>query len=396
MADGGYYAIKGFAFQFDRAILEILMSADEQQMVSLENIQDIDTDRFVMQVKYRESQDFSENKIREPVLQLIETYREKPNQAYVLYCHFRNMDPGIERPDLDKLNKILTLSNGKSAPLVALNQRIKALSQQLRTSFCVNFQIVYAPDYDSQFDNVLKTLMKLPYVRTEDLAIIFYGMIVEQLKTLVISTSNPTKRKTCRRDVLEHLGRGKKLVFGAAFEEYKGASAYFSLAKKAFIPLSKSQNTLFLFGTELVEEDMPLGVLILSVIEHWFRRATYDVEPPTFVVSDFQAQKVKTLLLQEGIRFNDGFETIEFSSRLFQEPPVKTRKSVAGRASDSLNQISFKANLISRSSLLKCAKELNPRMVLCFDSPSDPAFESLSTQQFFGLSTKSIRELVCK
>ena len=71
--DGGYYAIKGFEFQIDKTILEILGTDKD---VSLENIQDVNTDSVVIQVKYKETQEYSDNKIREPVLQLIEEFKK--------------------------------------------------------------------------------------------------------------------------------------------------------------------------------------------------------------------------------------------------------------------------------------------------------------------------------
>ena len=68
--DGGYYAIKGFAFQIDKAILEIL-DADDSTQVKIEEIQDINSENFVIQVKYKEKARFTPSKIKEPVLQLI-------------------------------------------------------------------------------------------------------------------------------------------------------------------------------------------------------------------------------------------------------------------------------------------------------------------------------------
>lgn len=40
--DGGYYAIKGFLYQFDNAILEIMDNPDKE--VGIEHIQDINCD----------------------------------------------------------------------------------------------------------------------------------------------------------------------------------------------------------------------------------------------------------------------------------------------------------------------------------------------------------------
>ena len=41
--EGGYYAIKGYLFQYDKSILELLSSNDDTR-VFIERIQDIDYD----------------------------------------------------------------------------------------------------------------------------------------------------------------------------------------------------------------------------------------------------------------------------------------------------------------------------------------------------------------
>ena len=71
MTDGGYYAIKGFEYQIDKTILEIL-KGDDETTICLEQIQDINSDNYVMQVKYKETQKYTPSKIRNPVIQLME------------------------------------------------------------------------------------------------------------------------------------------------------------------------------------------------------------------------------------------------------------------------------------------------------------------------------------
>jgi hypothetical protein len=41
-----------------------------------------------MQVKYKETQEYTNIKIREPVLQLIEEFKNDSTKSYYLYCFF--------------------------------------------------------------------------------------------------------------------------------------------------------------------------------------------------------------------------------------------------------------------------------------------------------------------
>jgi hypothetical protein len=56
--DGGYYAIKGFLYQFDTAMTMIL--SNPAVRVGIERKQDIDYQDFVIQVKHKETQDYQD------------------------------------------------------------------------------------------------------------------------------------------------------------------------------------------------------------------------------------------------------------------------------------------------------------------------------------------------
>ena len=55
MKDGGYYAIKGFDYQIDKTILEVLKQPNGDEEVAIEQIQDINTNSYVIQDKYKET-----------------------------------------------------------------------------------------------------------------------------------------------------------------------------------------------------------------------------------------------------------------------------------------------------------------------------------------------------
>jgi ABC-type tungstate transport system permease subunit len=73
--DGGYYAIKGFAYQVDKAILEILSADDENADVNIEQIQDIDLNDSIIQVKYKETAKLTSSQVNKPISQLIEEFK---------------------------------------------------------------------------------------------------------------------------------------------------------------------------------------------------------------------------------------------------------------------------------------------------------------------------------
>ena len=72
--------IKGYFYQFDKSILEILEQSNETDMVTIEGIEDIDIEnsdeRNFIQCKYYEKTDFDNSIIRKPIQLMFRHYLE--------------------------------------------------------------------------------------------------------------------------------------------------------------------------------------------------------------------------------------------------------------------------------------------------------------------------------
>lgn len=82
--DGGYYAMKGFLYQFDATLMKILKHPN--QKIRFEVEQDIDYEKFVIQVKHKEAVKYSPSKIRGAIKQLIDlsTLKKIRNINYIV------------------------------------------------------------------------------------------------------------------------------------------------------------------------------------------------------------------------------------------------------------------------------------------------------------------------
>lgn len=104
--DGGYYAVKGFLYQFDMTIKTILNNPSQE--VLFEQVQDISYENFIIQVKHKESQTYSNSKIRKPVIQLLDLHKGDESKKYRLHCYFRNTVSHKKYLSMDELNDILS------------------------------------------------------------------------------------------------------------------------------------------------------------------------------------------------------------------------------------------------------------------------------------------------
>lgn len=119
--DGGYYAIKGFLFQYDKSILELLSSEDETP-IFLERIQDIDYDNYVLQVKHKETAKFTNAKVREPIIKLLDLFVLDQTKKFCLYAHFKDQEPqAVQYEKIDDLKDVLKYRDNKKTKNYVLN-----------------------------------------------------------------------------------------------------------------------------------------------------------------------------------------------------------------------------------------------------------------------------------
>lgn len=395
MSDGGYFAIKGFAYQIDKFIIELFEADDENSLVSIEGIQDIESTNYVMQIKHKEMQAFSFGKIKEPVIQLIEEFKRNPEKEYRLYCYFQNKTPSTYSITIEDLSQILTPSAGRSKEAIRINERIRAIDQSTRESFLHKFKIIFAPNYANQFSAAIDKVAQKLNLADKELATVYYSNIVDYVIHLVTGKNSPQQRSCSRKIVLEYLSVGKRRIFCSAYKEYKGADAYYALIRRQFVAPKKNQKNLFFFGEMAADREMSLGTLIIQFVSKYFKNSTIDIAPPTFVLPNSMVREVKIDLIQAQIAFNDGYEQIEFSEHLFLNEAIKSAKIIGRRATDSLGAISYKLKILSEETFSHSLTRKQYQVGFIFNASLPTGLDCRSTTKIDGLTTTQLSKLLC-
>jgi len=380
--DGGYYAIKGFEFQIDKTLQEVLTATSSQSVVRLEQIQDIDTDDFVMQVKYKEASKFNPSVVRKPIVQLMEEYSSDPSKDYILYCYFENNNGYSEDIDSELLDKILGVKK-------------KDFAVTLKSGFLNKFQLRFSPEFQSQYESVLQLLQELSFCSSVDEAQYYYSILVDYLRKKVINNppSEITSRQVTKDEILTYLNNGRRIVFMPAYKDFIGQQAYFKLLKSQFLKPRKNQNTIFKFGEIEVQDSLTLGELMHQIVENHYSRATHDIKPITFVIPDSHAETVKRHFISQDCAYNDGFEMIQFNQKLFESPPIINKKTSGRRTTNSLSKTSFKARIISESTFNQLSEfGINGSWVLV-NTAKPELLEGVSFQVVNQLNTQQILKL---
>ena len=387
MRDGGYYAIKGFDYQIDKTILEIVSCNDENTPIFIEQIQDINADNFVMQVKYRETQNFLPSKIKAPIIQLLDEFikcADSEDRIYYLYCYFLDKEEGEHALTLDYLNQIL-------------GNKHDQFTEEVKEPFVTNFVLIFPPDFQSQFNKVIEQIKIVFGCVTHEEAVVHYSAVVRELRAVVVANADPAKRVFTRQQLATLIANNKKVVFESGLTQLMDEAKRFKLVQSNFVKLRKNHVNYIFIGDIETDTSVPLTKLIVDFITDYYNKATRDIVPPTFVVSDANINDIKKELIKKEIIFNDGYETIQFNYRIFAAVPISNPKVVSGgkKTTDSLGAISFKVRVISLSTYESITThELLPDMIYAFNVSNIVFPDDVPILVIDCLSTKRVRELL--
>ena len=267
--EGGYYAIKGFLYQYDKAILEIL-SRDERVPVYIERIQDIDCENYVLQVKHKEAADYSASKMREPIIKLLDTFVNDMSKKFCLYAYFRNQKPhSIKFKTVQELKDILKYRDKEKTE----NLQGKYTNEQME-SFIKNFTLQFAENYEIQFENVLKMIREKMKVEEEE-AWIYHAIICDKLFKVALE-SEDDKRCITYEEINKYVDKCKTITFESKYRNIIGRDKFLKTIKRKYFTFNKPNINRFerLFMIECNEiEDGTIVRYIIDALKTKYYRA---------------------------------------------------------------------------------------------------------------------------
>lgn len=305
--DGGYFAIKGFVYQIDKTILEILDNPNEE--IFLERIQDIDYNATVIQVKYKETATYYPSSIGIPVLKLLKLYSEDTARSYNLYCYFLNEKEGKKILTLQDLDTILGEYKSKYTP-------------QIKKAFLKNFSLCFSKHFDEHLVEILKRLKTTYLLASDDEAIIVHALILDHLLKKITQNdgANKDSRKTSKNEIDKIIVNNKKVIFHSSYKEFLGDKKYYELIKKnhfSWKNISDFERFILveLHGSESVLE---IKETIIQIKNKFYCKTNRIIKSgaPYIYLKNCKPKvlkKVKSDLFEEGNIFRDGHDYLDSS-----------------------------------------------------------------------------------
>jgi len=308
--------IRGYCYQFDRSILELILLPKNSDFITVESIEDIDRsidgETTAIQCKYYEGTNYTPSVIGEPIRLMLTHYKENPNFTgkYYLYGHYKNNSDTISNPvALDFLKeKLLTYTKKEKNYLhhkeLSLNdQSLEEFTQRL----FININAKNLQDQKTEIIEGLSTIFSCEKFESEHY---YYSQAVGLINEL---SCNKSCRKITKQEFITKINK-KRILFNIWTCELKGRAKYLSKIKKDFF--ERDLNTqpfdrfFLLDGSQA--DISSIKSCIYTIQRKWSVNSARTIEPFSpyiyvFNISEEKLIEIKGQLYDEGLFFSDGY-----------------------------------------------------------------------------------------
>ncbi|MFC5473514.1 DUF4297 family anti-phage-associated protein [Paraherbaspirillum soli] len=346
--------IKGYFYQFDHTIVQILSAASASAVVTVEGIEDVDLteggENVLTQCKYYEGTEYNHSVIKDAVIHMLRHFKDNgctsgQDFSYRVYGYYKSGQEKLPADfDVEFLKKHLLTYKSEGvthevhAELVMSDAQLESFRQLLEIN-------IRAMSYDDQQDEAMCLLRsQIPGCLQEDAEVFYYPNAINVIQSLAIK-ANLNDRKISKAQFIARVNR-KDIVFSAWLLKKFGDEYYTREVKKKHFHFPSSTKVpkstrIFVLDTASEFDLANLTQLLAKIgkrFSHVENRNTSLADrfcPYVLVLGASSAELIslKENLLGQGIELADGhaFNGAQFSAVRLARPPTK----------DNLTQLKF-------------------------------------------------------
>ncbi|UOG93422.1 MAG: hypothetical protein L3K52_06725 [Candidatus Thiothrix sulfatifontis] len=329
--------IKGFLYQFNKTILEIV-NADREDIITVEGVvEDVDVltaggELEAIQCKYHESKDkFIPSLIFKPLLQMAEAFDKNPTAKikYTIFIYVPNENHGEKKIEPSTLYSALTTTD-KSLSKIA--SRISTKFD--KGEFLKNTRIVFGPSLDEIEDNT-KAALELLEIQGSDVDTLLYPNSIAKIAKLS-SIKDEKKRQITKTELYKYLSNATYTAISKWTLALKNRSEILKRIKQQ-LSTSFSQNSrdryFYINKNEINDYEERVVVFFGNYINKYYSKPSH-LKAPTFIINDnFEAiRDLESRLYKKGLKANTGLVGNFFEVEYFYRDPM--RKIIGNRVEE--------------------------------------------------------------
>lgn len=333
------HTIKGYFYQFDYSILQVLQSKNDEDIITIEGIEDIDVftadDDKAIQCKYYEKTEYNHSVIKMAIIMMLRHFKENIEKelTYNIYGHYLSGQEKLpDKIDISFLKeKFLkyTRKNKVTGEIETCEEHIQlSLTDNDLEQFLERLYInVNAPNFEEQNKIIIEKIKNVFSCDSID-AEFFYNNALSLIRQLSVE-SDLKKRKISRRVFLEKIN-GKEELFNTWYLTLREKNDFLKLMKsKYFSAFNISPYSRFiLIDCEDIVDEVQLKQLLIYVSDKLSKITCREPKPfcpYVYVhgVSEHKLKVVKQLLMDDNHIFIDGhnFKDADFNlSSILKSP----------------------------------------------------------------------------
>ncbi|SNZ01716.1 DUF4297 family anti-phage-associated protein [Flagellimonas pacifica] len=332
--------IVGYFYQFDKTILDILNSYDEQTIV-VEGIEDIDLispdETIAVQCKYYEKSEYNHSVIKKSIMLMFKHYSDllksdSPKIKYHLYGHYKS---GQEKLLPLSCNYLKTnfLTYTKNESIVVDGEKITkrvthklyeelGLSDENLSDFINLLAIdINAPSFDNQLNEIFNKLCEHFSCDKFEAENFYYNSGLKVIKDLSIK-QDVGERSITKPSFLSKINT-KQLLFNSWFVHYKGKAKYLREVKKNYFNTGLNTNPyerFFLFESKPTDSVQNIKEIVRTIQRRWSKLSRLEKNsfcPYIYIhnIRDAKLQQIKQEFFDEGMLLKDGIDFLGASFR---------------------------------------------------------------------------------
>jgi len=330
------HTIKGYFYQFDYTIIQILNQQDETSILTVEEIEDLDVEteneKTAIQCKYYESTDYNHSVIAKPIRFMVKDFIERKRNnvegvRYKIYGYYKGGQDKLALPvSLDFLkSNFLTFSKDRVEYIY--HEEINASDEELEEFImCLDIDI-NASEYSYQLVLIYDKLKEIFGCDDFEAENYYYNNALNEIKKLSVESSADSRRVS-KLELLRKINN-KQVIFNKWFLKLKGKRQHFKELRSQYFASLNTENfdRFFLIEVDRNYKRAELIESILMISRKYSKVTRRNAEkfcPFIFIhiLCNTELLEIKKQLRNSKKRCIDGydFQGAEFSTNSMLEP----------------------------------------------------------------------------
>ena len=341
--------LRGYFYQFDYTILQILGLKNNTDKITVEDIEDVDVSesdtKTAIQCKYYEGTEYNHSKISEAIRYLLYDFAERKNKNenqihYMIYGYYLSGQeklPGTIDSTFLKQNFLIhkhKIEGSNQFEVIEEDKRLNLSNSDLNSFINLLKIDINAQSFDDQLNSVYRIITDTFDCSSFEAEYYYYNNAINTIKTISVQ-KDKNNREISKSDFLKHINK-KDLLFNKWFYLFREEKEVFKKIRKEYFTLYNISpyERFFLIDIEKSNFDIvTIKEIIYLIIQKWSKCSKRESKPfcPYLYfnnITESQISIIKKELYKESIAFCDGypFYMSDFYPKLLALPTTQENK----------------------------------------------------------------------